>query len=681
MMSRVGSQGDFLLAGGVFGLLFIMIVPLPSVLLDMGLTTSIALALLLFHVTLSARKPLDVSIFPIALLVTTVFRLALNVASTRRILLEGHTGPQAAGRIIESFGQFVVGGNYVVGLVVFAILVIINFVVITKGAGRVAEVGARFTLDAMPGKQMAIDAELNAGLIDETTARRRREEVAREADFYGSMDGASKFVRGDAIAGIIITVVNIVGGAIIGSFQQGMPLAEAAKTYTILTIGDGLAGQVPALIVSTAAGLLVTRVSDADDNSLPNQIGSQLLKDPRVLAMVTLALLGFAMVPGLRVPFSLMAVLVGWFAWQVRGAAARDAVEQAPTIAARAEAKPEEMLRVEPLSVEVGMELLYLIDDRQEGELIARIQKTRSQFAKDLGLLLPAVHLKDNPELASGEYVIRLRGEELARGELHARKHLALDPGNASGKPRGIETIDPVFGLPAFWIQDGQLLKAQAMGYTIVDVPTVITTHFVELMHQHGHELYDAQQLMLTLERVQAANPKLVDDLIPDPIPRQVVLKIFRNLIREGLSTRDAQTILEAMADYAGKTTDPDVLTEFVRQRMARHVTRRFADPQGQIHYVAFGPKAEDAMLRGLKTNEGSPKLVLAPDVARRIFEQIQELTQTHAGNEPAVVLCPPLARGALRRMLERVLPRVTVLSSAELLPTVRLVPVGRIEL
>ena len=670
------------MALGVLGLVLIMILPMPSWILDFLLALSIGLSILLFLTVLYANKAVDFTAYPTLLLVATIFRLALNVASTRLILLKGHEGPSSAGKIIEAFGQFVVGGNFAVGLVVFSILVIINFVVITKGAGRVAEVAARFTLDAMPGKQMAIDAELNSGMIDEMMAKKRRSEISQESEFYGSMDGASKFVRGDAIAGIIITVINIVGGAFIGVIQNNMSILDAAQVYTILTIGDGLVGQIPAIIVSTAAGFLVTRVEDDDEQQLHSQFGAQLLNQPRVIGMLACALAGFAIIPGLRLPFLTLAAIAGWYAWQLRNAPDVEDLETDIDEDADKEAKPEDLLPVEPLAIEVGVDLLYLVDDRHGGELLQRIQRTRNQFAQEHGMVLPPIHLRDNLRLESGEYLFLLRGEEIGRSVLHARKQLALDPGNARGTLPGIQVTDPVFGLPAFWIGDNQVLQAQTKGYTVVDVPTVLTTHFVELMNSYAHELFDAAQLDRTLERVSQSNPKLIEDLIPEVLSRQAVLRVFRNIIREGLSVRDAHTIVEALADYSRKSRDPDVLTDFVRQRLARHITHRYADPEGVIHYVGFEPEAENILMQGLQSAEGGvPNLIIEPTVAQDLFSNIQEMTESYTGPTQAVVLAPPLARGALRRMLERVLPRVVVLSSAELLPTVNLDRIGVVSL
>jgi flagellar biosynthesis protein FlhA len=682
----IAAQGDLLLAGGVFALLAIMLMPLPPLAIDMLITLSIAASLLLFLSVLSVRRPVDLSDFPILLLVTTVFRLALNVATTRAVLLHGDEGSHAAGNIIEAMGHFVVGGNAIVGAVVFAILIIINFVVITKGAGRVAEVAARFTLDAMPGKQMAVDAELNAGLIDEKTAKQRRAEVATEADFYGSMDGASKFVRGDAIAGIVIVLVNALGGVLIGTLQHGMPLTQALENYTILTIGDGIAGQVPTLIVSLAAGLLVTRVSDVEKRSLHDQVGAQLLASPRMIGLLALCLATFALVPGMRVPFFTIAVLVGLLAWQLRDTDAEEprlAGEDSALPLPRTEVHPEELLPIEPLAVEVGLDLLYLVDEGQGADLVQRIQRIRNQFAQDLGVVLPRVHLRDNLRLQGGEYAILLRGEEIARGRLHARQHLALDPGGTAGPLRGLPTKDPVFGLPAYWIPEAQVVRAQTLGYTVVDVPTVLSTHLVEIVQGVAHELYDSSQLAKLLERLQADNPRLVEDLIPEPLARGVVLRVFRNLIREGVSVRDGQTILEGLADYAPKTRDPDVLTEFVRQRLSRSITRRYTTPEGALRFVVLAPELEDHVLRSLQTPEGggAPVLTLDPDTARRLITRAREASEARLAEGPVVLLAPPLARAALRRLLERAIPRLAVLSSAELASNVQLERVAVVDL
>ncbi|MEQ1567719.1 MAG: flagellar biosynthesis protein FlhA [Myxococcota bacterium] len=684
----VAAQGDMLLAGGVFALLAIMLMPLPPLAIDVLITASVAVSLLLFLSVLSVRRPVDLSSFPILLLVTTVFRLALNVATTRAILLHGSEGGHAAGQIIEAMGHFVIGGNLIVGAVVFAILIVINFVVITKGAGRVAEVSARFTLDAMPGKQMAVDAELNAGLIDERTARHRRSEIAMEADFYGSMDGASKFVRGDAIAGIAILLINALGGILIGTLQYDMPLMQAVQNFTVLTIGDGLASQVPTLVVSLAAGLLVTRVSDSERRALHDQVGDQLFSSPRLIALLAGCLATFALVPGLRLPFFLMAASVAALAWQLRGQekaerpGADGAVVDEGGAEARPEVRPEDLLPIEPLAIEVGLDLLYLVDEAQGAELVKRILRIRNQFAQDLGVVLPRVHLRDNLRLQGGEYTILLRGEPIARGQVHARQQLALDPGGTAGPLKGLLTTDPVFGLPAYWIPDSLVLKAQTLGYTVVDVPTVLSTHLVEAVQGIAHELFDTHQLSKALERVAADSPRLVEDLIPEPLSRGTVLRVFRNLIREGVSARDVVTVLEALADYAPRTRDPDVLTEFVRQRLARAITRKHATGDGVLRFIGLAPDAEDAVLRSLQTSEGgAPSLSLDPDTARRLVTRVRDEAESHQAGGPVILLAPPLARSALRRLLERTVPRLPVLSSAELLPTVKLERVASVDL
>jgi flagellar biosynthesis protein FlhA len=677
-LQKVQSHSDTVFAVGLFGLMAIMIMPLPPIALDMLLVCSISISLLVFLLTIYAKRPVEFSIFPTLLLITTVFRLSLNVASTRLILIHGGEGEASAGKVIDAFGRVVVGGNYVVGLVVFIILVVINFVVITKGAGRVAEVAARFTLDAMPGKQMAIDAELNAGHIDEKMAKKRRADVSKEADFYGAMDGASKFIRGDAIAGIIITLVNIVGGIIIGVLQNGMSAGEATRTYTLLTIGDGLVGQIPALVISAAAGMLVTRVVKDADQGLDKDMGQQLFGKPRVLGILSAILFSMClMMPGVRLPFFIMATVFAVLAIQIarqQASSPTPSGEPGDETVAPALARPEDLLALEPLSMEVGIDLVYLVDQRKGGELLERIQRIRNQFAQDLGVVLPPVHLRDNLRLEKNEYVLLLRGEEIGRGKVHARQHLAIDPGDAHGKIRGIKTVDPVFDLEAYWIPDTQVVKAQSSGYTVVDVPTVLATHLTELMHVHAHELYDMAQLSHMLERMGDKSPKLVEDLVPDILPRQTVLKIFRNLVREGVSARDSQTILEALGEYAPKTKDADLLTEFVRQRLARHISSRFSDEDGTIHYLALGPGAEEAITQSLQTTEaGGMNLVLSPDIARVLISKVKDAAEANANMGTVVLLAPPLARGPLSRLIEKVVPRLPVLSPAELIPTIKL--------
>ena len=604
-IDKLRAQGDLVTAMALMAFMVIMVVPLPPIAMDMFLALSITVSLLVLLVTFYVNNPIEFSIFPTLLLATTLFRLSLNVATTRLILMGGHGGADAAGSIIQTFGHVVVGGNYVVGLVVFSILVVINFVVITKGAGRVAEVAARFTLDAMPGKQMAIDAELNSGAIDDKVARVRRDLVMREADFYGAMDGASKFIRGDAIAGILITLINIVGGIIIGVVQNGLDLGTALENYTVLTIGDGLVGQIPALVISAAAGMLVTRVPDADQKGLHGQFGAQLFSSPRALMLLSGSLFTFVLIPGLRLPFFILGGIVGVVAWQNRnndsylggtgsegsaagGADGSGGEASGPEAELDEETTLEGLMSVEALAIELGVDLISLVDEEKGGNLVERISRIRRQMVQDLGLIVPSVHLRDNLRLDGGEYRIMLRGEEIGRGRVVPRQHLAINPGDAQDGLSGLKTIDPVFGLDALWIVDKNKLEAQAKGYTVVDVPTVVTTHLTEILQQYGHELYSRNQLNNMLERVGEENPKLVEELIPDQLPRSSVLKVFRNLLREGVSVRDGTTILEALAEHSPRLKDANSLTEFVRQRLARHLTHRYAGADGVLHYISL---------------------------------------------------------------------------------------------
>ena len=670
-MERIRANSDALMALGAFGALAILLVPVPPLVLDILLACSITLSLLIFLVALYVKRAVDFSVFPTVLLVSTVFRLSLNVASTRLILLHGSEGPGAAGHVIKAFGDFVVGGNYVVGFILFCILIIINFIVITKGAGRVAEVAARFTLDAMPGKQMAIDAELNAGMIDEKTAKRRRAEVAKEADFYGAMDGASKFIKGDAIAAIIITLINVIAGVIIGVVMKGLDLTTALTWYTVLTIGDGLASQVPALIISAAAGILVTRVTDVDQQSLESQIGDQMLSNPRIIAMLA-GLAGiFVLVPGLRIVFAIMTIGLAFAAWSLQQPV-RSASRTEETSGNQPPPDPpiEELLRVEPLVLEVGLDLVYLVDQSRVGGLVDRIQKIRRQLAQEVGTVLPSVHVRDNLRLGPGQYRVLLRGESIGSGKLLARHNLAMDPGTVTGKLPGPPGMDPVFGLKGVWINDHQRIRAQTLGYTVVDVPTILTTHLDDLFRRHAHELYGRQHLSDALERVSRDNPRLVEELMPDPLSRATVLRVFRNLIQEGVGVRDTQGILEVLSEYAPRTRDPDVLTEFVRQRMARAVTARFQGEDGILRYLGLAPDVEEIILRGLQGADGGVmNLILDPENTRKLIQAVRQQVDAWSQNSVPVLLVPPLSRGPIRRLIDRAIPRVYVLSPGEITP------------
>jgi flagellar biosynthesis protein FlhA len=684
LFERLRQNGDVALAVGVFGMLAILMVPLPPLVLDLLLATSITLSLLIFLVALYVKRAVDFSAFPIVLLIATLFRLSLTVASTRLILLDGSKGTAAAGHVIEAFGKFVVGGNYVVGFILFCLLLVINFIVITKGAGRVAEVAARFTLDALPGKQLAIDAELNSGLIDEATARKRRAEVAREADFYGAMDGASKFIKGDAIAAILIMAINIFAGVVIG-MMDGLDVRSALTIYTVLTIGDGLASQVPALIVSAAAGLLVTRVADpSTEESLDAQFGSQLLGNPRALAVLSGLVASFLLVPGLRAPFAALAVVVGAVAWAARPseklAQAAAGAGEGPGGAAATEPRVEEMLRIDPLVIEVSLDLVYLVDERRGGPLVERVQRIRRQVAQELGVVLPSVHLRDNLRLTAGQYRVLLRGEAIGSGKVVARQLLALDPGTASVPLQGTAGRDPVYGIKGWWIGEPMRLRAQSQGYTVVDVPTVLTTHLDDLFRRFAHEIFGRRQFQDALERIASDNPRLVEELIPDPLPRATVLRVFRNLIAEGVGVRDTQAILEALAEYAPRTREADVLTEFVRQRLARVITARFSAEEGGISYIGLASDAEDAVVRGLQGGDGGAMtLVLDPEQTRKLIQGMRQYTESWNGAGEIVLLVPPLARGPVRRLFEKALPRIPILSPGEIVPGTPLTRVGEL--
>jgi flagellar biosynthesis protein FlhA len=675
ILSRFGINGDVMVAAAFMVVMAIMVVPIPAALLDLFIATSIATALLTFLVSIYVRDPVEFSAFPIVLLGTTLFRLALNVATTRQILLHGQDGADAAGGIVMTFGKVLVGGDPIVGLVVFVILVIINFIVITKGAGRVAEVSARFTLDAMPGKQMAVDAELNSGLIDEKQARSRRMAIAREADFYGAMDGASKFIRGDAVAGILITTINIVGGLLVGMFQHDLPMSTAVEYYTVLTIGDGLVGQVPALVTSAAAGLLVTRVPDPKAAGVAAQLEHQVFGNPKVLGVLAASLFCFVIIPGLRVPFAAMgSVAAGAALFARRSQQESEAHLDAEPEKSEPGAEPpvDALLQVEPLAIEVGVELIGLVDERRGGDLVGRIKRIRRQIATDLGVVTPAIHLTDNLELKAGQYRILLRGEVIGSGEVMAHQVMAIDPGDAKENPRGLETVDPVFGLKAWWIRESERLRAQAIGYTVVDPPTIITTHLTELLRQYAHEILGRKQLVEVIDRVAEANPRLISDLVPDSLSHGTIHRVFRNLLREGVSVRDAELIIESMADYVPKVQNPDVLTEFVRQRLSRQITRLHTH-EGAVRYIGFSAHAERLLTDALKSAEnGSISLSLAPDLAHRLVVELRTAWLRHRSQNP-VLLCPALARGPLRRLIEKAIPDLPVLSSAELTPTVDL--------
>jgi flagellar biosynthesis protein FlhA len=674
-------RSDVLVALGMVLILMLMILPVPPLLLDIFLSLNITIGLLILIIALYTTRALDFAIFPSVLLITTLFRLSLNVASTRLILLHGDEGASAAGSVIQSFGQFVVGGNYVVGIVIFIILVLINFMVITKGAGRVAEVAARFTLDAMPGKQMAIDADLNAGLIDESDARRRREEIAAEADFFGAMDGASKFVKGDAIAGIIITLINIGAGFIIGVMQKGMPMAEAAANYTILTVGDGLVGQIPALIISTGAGIMVTRT--AGDEDFGSEMKRQFSIHPRALWVVAGILLLFSLIPGLpNLPFFVLALLVGAVAYRVQKAkergVLRDELAAAPEPKQLTEENYEGMLAVDLLEMEVGYGLIPMVDASQNGELLPRIKSIRRQFALDMGFIVPPVHIKDNLQLKPNEYTIVLKGVKIGGGELLPGHFLAMNPGTATETIKGITTTEPAFGLPAIWVSEDKKERAQISGYTVVDNTTVVATHLSELIKKHGHELLGRQETQNLLDNLAKDYPKLVEELVPNLLNLGVVMRVLQNLLREGVSVRDLRTILETLADWAPVVQDPDQLTEHVRAVLARSISNSYSEDGQVLQVMTFERDIETRIQEALHTTDQGSYLALEPGFAQGLIASLNQSLQKFAGSTP-VLLCTPSIRLHVKRLTERYLPSLAIISHNEIAPHLKVRSVGTV--
>ncbi len=676
-------RSDVMVAVGLVSILLLMIIPLPSFLLDIFLSLNITVSLLVMIISLYTLRALDFAIFPSLLLATTLFRLSLNVASTRLILLRGNEGPDAAGSVIQSFGQFVVGGNYVVGIVIFAILVIINFMVITKGAGRVAEVAARFTLDAMPGKQMAIDADLNAGLITEDEARTRRQEVSEEASFHGAMDGASKFVKGDAIAGIIITLINIGAGFVIGVMQKGMPAADAAANYTILTVGDGLVGQIPALIISTSAGILVTRTAGGED--FGNQLKGQFTIHPRALWIVSGVLFGFALIPGLPfIPFLVLSLLLAFIAFRVQQSRAAEeiaAAEEIPEALQPREDNYEEMLNIDLLELEVGYGLIPLVDSTQDGELLPRIRSIRKQFALDSGFIVPPIHIKDNLQLKPNEYSILLKGIAIAGGEIMPGHFLAMNPGLASEPLKGVATTEPAFGLPATWISEDKKERAQIAGYTVVDGTTVTTTHISEIIKRHAHELIGRQEVQNLLNNFAKSYPKLVEELTPNLLPLGTIMRVLQNLLREQVSIRDLRTILETLADWAPSMTDADLLTEQVRQAMARSISGNYADDSQTLSLLTLDHELEETLQDSVHRTQDGSYLALDPNKAQVFLEGLSESIQNLGGGTTPVLLCSPTIRLHVKRLTERYISNLVVLSHNEIAPHLKVRSVGAVSI
>ncbi|MDY7034715.1 MAG: flagellar biosynthesis protein FlhA [Thermodesulfobacteriota bacterium] len=670
---------------GVISILIVMIIPLPPILLDFLLALNITISITILLIAMYTLKSLDFSIFPSLLLLTTLFRLSLNVASTRLILLHGNEGALAAGKVIKSFGSFVVGGNYLVGMIVFIILVIVNFVVITKGATRIAEVAARFTLDAMPGKQMSIDADLNAGLIAEDEAKRRRLMVTREAEFNGAMDGAAKFVRGDAIAGIIITIINIIGGFIIGVVQQKMTVIDAAQNYTILTVGDGLVSQIPALTISTAAGIIVSR--SAAEDTMGNEFGRQFFEYPKAIYLAALTIFLFGLIPGLpHIPFIMLSILTGGSVYLLNRKKEKSRIrdiEEGKKEQVDVGPEPvEHLLLVDPLELEVGYGLINLVDKEHGGEFLDRVRAIRRQFAIEMGLVIPPIHIRDNLQLNASEYRIILKGVKIASAELMVNHYLAMDPGDASRKIDGIETREPAFDLPAVWIPEAKKEEAKLAGFTVVDNVTVMATHLTEVLRKHSPELLGRQEVQNLLDNLSKSYPKAVEELVPNLLSLGILQKVLQNLLQEQISIRDMLTIVEVLADYSPLTKDPDLLTEYVRHKLSRSIISPYIGEDGVLKLITMAQDVEDILLKGVQKTEHGSYLSIDPNVADPIIASIKgEAEKAIVKNIQPILITSPVVRRHLKQMIEHFIPSLIVLSHSELLNDMKFKSIGEVNL
>lgn len=681
-------SSDILMVVAFIGILLAMILPLHPMVLDFFLALNISLAIVVLVTTMYTTAPLEFSIFPSLLLVLTLFRLSLNVASTRLILLHGNEGPLAAGAVIKSFGSFVVGGNYVVGLVIFIILVLINFLVITKGAGRIAEVAARFTLDAMPGKQMAIDADLNAGMIDEDEARARRKAIAKEAEFHGAMDGASKFVRGDAIAGIVITLINIVGGFVIGVLQQGMEMGEALTIYTLLTVGDGLVSQVPALLISAAAGLLVSR--SGSEMKMGAEFSKHLLSSSTPVFIGAVIIFCMGLIPGLpSLPFMTLGLVLGTVAWYFLRA--DEVKKEEKRSGAKAEAEEEatgapedvdHLLNLDTIELEVGYGLIPLVDKQQDGTLLGRIRAIRRQFATELGIIIPPIHIRDNLNLSPAQYRLMIKGVETASTELMVNHYLAMDPGGMAQKIEGIDTVEPAFHLPAKWIPLDREEEAKFAGYTVVDNSTVIATHLTEIVRNNAHNLLGRQDVQHLMDNLAKTNPKAVEELVPGLLTLGVVQKVLQNLLRERISIRDMLTIVETLADFAPVGKDPDLLTEYVRQRIAKGMIAPYLQEGKALHILTLDRNLEEILTKNLKHTDHGAYLALDPRLSEEIIKAvIKEVERQVVANTQPVLMTTPSLRRHVRKLIESSLPAVFVVSHAEIVDGINLQAIGKVSL
>jgi len=678
---------DLILASGIILILAVMILPLPAMMLDMLFALNITFSVLILFVALYSLKPLDFSIFPSILLVTTLARLSLNVASTRAILTNGKQGTAAAGHVIEAFGSYVVGGNYLIGIIVFLILVLINFIVITKGSGRIAEVAARFTLDAMPGKQMAIDADLNAGTLNEQEAQLRRKEIQREADFFGAMDGASKFVRGDAIAGLIITTINIIGGLVLGVLFYDMDISNAAMTFTKLTIGDGLVGQIPALIISIAAGMIVAKAGA--QNRLGVDFGLQLFGNPIAMGLASGALFLFAMVPGMPKPtFIILAMLLAFVAYRAKVKLTESERVDLANIQSQVSDETEDtnesivdLLPIDTLGLELGYALIPMVDQEQNGELLERVKAIRRQVALDMGFVVPPVHIKDNLQLEPGAYSIIIKGIEVGKGELMMDHFLAMQAGEVEQQIDGIPTVEPAFGLPAIWISEADKETAQIAGYTVVDIPTVLSTHITEIIRGHAPEFLGRQEVQRLLDKISVNEPKLVEELVPDLLGLGTLQRVLQALLKEGVSIRDMNTTMEILADTAQYTKVPEILVEHVREGLSRSITRQYQNEEGVLPVMTLSQEMENMIVEGIQDTGQGTYLGIAPQDAQLIIQAIEQSVETFgAFNYQPVILCGPQTRIQVKRLTERSIPNLAVLSHNEIAPEVQIESLGCIE-
>ncbi|NLL12383.1 MAG: flagellar biosynthesis protein FlhA [Fibrobacter sp.] len=671
-------QRDLIIVLGVIGILVVMVIPIPTFFMDIMLSLSLCLAMVILLVSMYTKEALEFSVFPSLLLTVTLFRLSLNVATTRLILSQAD-----AGEVVRVFGTFVTSGNMVVGAIIFLIIVIIQFVVITKGAGRIAEVAARFTLDAMPGKQMAIDADLNAGLINEEQARARRVQISREADFYGAMDGASKFVRGDAIAGILITLINVIGGFIIGVAQLGMDFGAALSTYTTLTIGDGLVSQIPALMISVGSGILVSRA--ASQNDLGQEITDQLFSRPKVLGVAGAMMILFALIPGFpKIPFIILGVSCSVAAYmgsrrQLKEVQEKEIKEAIPE---QKEERIEDYLHVDPMELEIGYGLIPLVDAKQGGDLLDRITMIRRQLATELGIIIPPIRIRDNIQLKPNEYRMKIRTIAVGKGELMSGAYLAMDPGTAVKKIRGIQTVEPAFGLPALWITESQKEDAEMSGYTVVELPAVLATHLTEIVKSHAHEILSRQDVRTLLDNIKESNSTLVDELIPGVLNVGDVHKVLQNLLRERVSIRDLALILETLANVASRSKNTEILTEYVRNALSTQICEMYKNEDSIIPVITLDPNLEAKLEGVVQETESGFRFNLSPGEVGRILDKVGEMVEKiKSSGEVPLVICSPTIRSAFKRLCESNYRDLVVLSYNEIVPGIEIRSLGMISI